>query len=86
MQNAALSRQDMSLVLASAQKRLDFMDVAATMRRLCGSRGGAARQDFLIAADAGDARKREDGNAACVACKKAKNKNKWRREAKWGIG
>ena len=52
MQNAALSLQGKSRVLASTQKRLKFTDVAATARRLFGSCGGTARQDILITGDA----------------------------------
>ena len=44
VQNAALSRQEESLVPDIGQKSLKFMDVAAAVRRLFGSFGGAARR------------------------------------------
>ena len=52
MQNAALSRREQSPSLASTQRSLAFPDVAMTMRRLSGHRGGAARQDLLAPEDA----------------------------------
>ena len=51
MQDAAPSRLEKSLASASTQRSLIFEDVAMTMRRLFGSRGGAARQDILVEED-----------------------------------
>ena len=48
MQDAALSRQEKSLVLASTQSSPTITDVAAATRRLFGSCKAAARQDILI--------------------------------------
>ena len=52
VRNAGLSRQEKSLVLASGQRGLKFVDVAANMRRLFGSCDGANRQGVLVTVDA----------------------------------
>ena len=51
MQNAAVSRSDKSLVLASVHVNVGLPAVAKQTRRLFGSRGGAARQDALVTAN-----------------------------------
>ena len=52
MRNAALSRREKPLVLASVQGGLGCSDVAKQMRRLFGPGGVAARLDEPAAADA----------------------------------
>ena len=52
IRNAARSHEEQSSVLASTRRSPKFTDVAATMRRLFGSCGGAARHDILITEDA----------------------------------
>ena len=52
IQNAARSRSEKSVLLASAQGNLDFQAVARYMGRLFGSYVGAASPDFLAAAAA----------------------------------
>ena len=49
MDDAALSRHEELLVMASCRECLKFEDVSANMRRLFGSRGGGSRQDALSA-------------------------------------
>ena len=72
LQNAGLSRQEKSLALASSQKSLTFMGVAASMRRLFGSRGGAIRQNVLITQDVEGPFGRESDQGARATYKKAK--------------
>ena len=52
MHNAALPRQEVSLVMASSRERLKFEEVAANMRRLFGSRSRIGRQYALITEEA----------------------------------
>ena len=67
--NAGLPRQEKSLVMASSQRSLSFMDVAAKMRRLFGSRGGRGRQDVLVAEEADGPLVSEKDQEACVTKK-----------------
>ena len=60
IQNAALSKNEKTLVPASLQNTLAFQAVSAQMRRLFGPRGYASRQDVLAAADMNTASKEED--------------------------
>ena len=50
-QDAALPSSEESFILASAQGNSGAPAVAKQTRRLFGSRGDAARQDVLVAAD-----------------------------------
>ena len=59
-------------MLASSQKNLRFVDVAANTRRLFGSRGGAARQDVLVTEDVDEPLGGDGNREACVANKKGK--------------
>ena len=52
IQNAAPSRQEKSLVLATTPESLSFSNAAMTMRRLFGFYGAAGRQEILAAEDA----------------------------------
>ena len=53
MHKTALSKYGKSLVLARIRGTLAFAAVAKQMRRLFGSCGSVARQDVVVAADAG---------------------------------
>ena len=53
MHKAALSKNGKSFLLARIQGALAFATVAKQMRRLFGSCGSVARQDVVVAADAG---------------------------------
>ena len=68
MQNAALSRQERSSVLANTRKSLKCSDVATANRRFFGAGGGAARHETLITeergkrgSDKGQEEKRDSG-------------------------
>ena len=74
MQNAALSRQEKSLVLASTLESLAYMDVAMTMRRLFGTCGGAARRNILVAEDADESLGSDKDQGAREAYRNAKNR------------
>ena len=50
MRNAALSRNEKSLLLAGVRGRLDFRNAAKQMRRFFDPCGRLARQDVLAAA------------------------------------
>ena len=76
MRDAALSENEKSLALASIRSTVAFPEVASQMRRLFGPRGGAARQDVLVAADL-DAASEEEDFARCAGyCKAKKGKGK----------
>ena len=60
---------------ASAQNSLGFVEVAKTMRRLFGSRGGAARPDALVVADVAQYPGGDKDREAPIVWRKAK-KNK----------
>ena len=53
VQNTASSENDMSPVWARVQGAMAFAEAAKQMRRLFGKCGSAAREDVLVAADAG---------------------------------
>ena len=72
MQNAALSRQEKSLVLNSTQQGLKFTDAVATARSLSRSCVGGARQGILVTEDAGGPLWGDKEQGACAANKKAK--------------
>ena len=59
-------------MLAIYQKRLKFVDVAANVRRLLGSSGGAVRRDALVAGDADGPMGGDGDQEAFVTYKKAK--------------
>ena len=59
-------------MLASTRKNPAFSDVAMTMQRLCGSRGGAARPDILAPEDAEKALGSDASKEACAAYREAK--------------
>ena len=69
MQNAGLSGQERSAALAA---RLKFVDVAANMRRLFGSCGGAERQDVLITEEADEPSEEERDREARAKYRKSK--------------
>ena len=54
MDNAALSRHEKSLVMASCHESLRPEDASANMRRLFGSRGSGSRQDALLTEEAAE--------------------------------
>ena len=72
MQNGSLPKSEKSLVLSSIQAYMAFPVVAKQMSRLFWPRGGAARQDVLVAADVDASSKEECDYAAWVARRKAK--------------
>ena len=69
MQNAGLSGQERSAALAA---RLKFVDVAANMRRLFGSCGGAERQDVLITEEADEPSEEDRDREARAKYRKSK--------------
>ena len=71
MQNAALTQNEKTLVLASLGNALAFPQVSAQMRRLSGPRGYASRQDVLVARDTDTVSEKEDSEA-WVAYREAK--------------
>ena len=50
--NAGSPRRGKSLAMANERRISEFVEAAANMRRLCGSRGAGGRQDALIAGEA----------------------------------
>ena len=60
MQNAALTKNEKTLVLASLRNFLSLQSAPAQMRRLFGPCGYASRQDVLVAADMDAAPEEED--------------------------
>ena len=81
---AALQWQERSLELASVQGGLDFLDVANTVRRVFGQRGGSAREDVSLAADADSPSKSGKYNEARVAYRKAKKQSGMKRKEEKG--
>ena len=75
MQNAALTRYEATLVLASLQETLASPEESARMRRSFGPRGYASRQNVPVAADM-DAVSGEKDFEAWVAYRKAKRARK----------
>ena len=75
MQNAALTNNGQTLVLASLGSTLAFQSVPAQMRRFFGPSGYASRQDVLVAADM-DTVSKEEGFGPWVANRKAKRAKK----------
>ena len=74
VQNAGLSRRERSLVLPSSQEGLKFADVAANMRGLFGSFGGAVREGVLVT-ETVDGPPGGDGvQKVCVTYKKAEKR------------
>ena len=63
MQNAALNKNEKSLVLASLGNTLAFPQASAQMRRLFGHCGHASRQDVPVAEDLDTASEEEDFEA-----------------------
>ena len=60
MQNAALSMDEKTIVLASLGNALAFPQAPAQMRRLFGQRGYASRRDVLAAQDMDTVSEEED--------------------------
>ena len=60
MRNAALTKNEKTLVLASLQDTLAFPEVSAQMRRVFGPRGYGSRQDVLESAEMGTVSEEED--------------------------
>ena len=52
LQDAGLSHQEKSLMLASGKEGLESVDMAANLQRFFGSCGRAVRQDVLVTEDA----------------------------------
>ena len=71
MQNAALSKNEKTMALASLGNTLAFPLVSARMRRLFGPCGYASRQDVMVAQDMDTVSEEEDFEA-WVAYRKAK--------------
>ena len=71
MRNAALSKNEKSLVSARIQGTSAFTAEARQMRRLFGSCGSAASQDVLFAADVDLSSENESNHAAWLARRKA---------------
>ena len=65
-------------MLARAQSGLGFSDVGRQVRRLFCPRGGAARQDVLLAAGAVASSDSDQDNAARVVRREVKKKGKRR--------
>ena len=63
MQNAALTQNGQTLVLASLGNALALQSVSAQMRRLSGPCGYASRQHVLVAAEMDTASEEEDCEA-----------------------
>ena len=83
MQDTELFCQEGSLALASGQKGLKFVDVAAKMRRLLGFCVGAVRQDVLIT-EAVDGPSGSAGNkGACVTNKKSEKYGAGQKKVGW---
>ena len=70
MQNAALTKNEKTVALASIREILAFPEVSAQMRRLSGPREYASRQVVLVAADM-DAVHEEEDFEAWMAYRKA---------------
>ena len=79
MQNASFTESEKSLVLAGIQGKIKFSASAKEMRRLFGSRGGAARQSVLVAAETDSSSKEGRERAAWSANRKAKKKKEFAR-------
>ena len=63
MQNAALTKNEKTMVLASLGNALASTQASAQMRRPFGPRGYASRQDVLVAQDMDTAPEEEDFEA-----------------------
>ena len=72
MQHAGFYRRKKPLVLAGGQKSLKCVDVAANMRRLFGSCGGASRQNVPVTEDGDESLGGDRDQEARATCKKAK--------------
>ena len=70
-QNAAVAKNEKTLVLASLGNTLAFPQSSAHMRRLFGPCGYASRRDVLVAQDLDTVSEEEDFEA-CMAYRKAK--------------
>ena len=77
MDDAALSRQEKPLVMASCHKSLRFEDASANMPRLFGLRGGGSRQDALLTEEAAESPLSDTDLDVLAAYRKA-NKNRGR--------
>ena len=75
IQNAALSKNERQLVIASVGSSLAFGHVSAQMRRLFGNIGSSQSMDVLVAQDM-DQVSEEDDFEAWVAYRKAKRAKK----------
>ena len=83
MQNAAFSRSEKSWVLASVQGDLGFPAASKQMRRLFVPRGGAGRQDVLVAANIDLSSEAGTDFEAWVAYREAKKKS-WKKKREDG--
>ena len=72
MGDAALSRHEKTLVMASCRKSLRFKDASANMRRLLGSRGSESRQDALLSEEAAEPHASDEDMDILAAHRKAK--------------
>ena len=79
MQNASFAESEKSLVLAGIQGKIKFSASAEQMQRLFGARGGAARQNVLVAAETDSSLKEGGDRAAWSAYRKAKKKKEFAR-------
>ena len=80
MRNAALSKNEKTLVLASPHNTLATPEASAQMRRLRGPRGYTSRQDVLAAADMDTVSEEEDFEARAAY----REATRARREGKGG--
>ena len=74
MQNTSFTESEKSLVLAGIQGKIKFSASAEQMQRLFGARGGAARQNVLVAAETDSSLKEGGDRAAWSAYCTAKKK------------
>ena len=70
--NAGTPRQEKSLLMAGSPKSLKVIEVAADMRKLFGSRGGAGRQDVSTKGETNGHLVNSRDRGACATYRKAK--------------
>ena len=87
LQNASLSREDKSLVLAGVRGSSGIAEIAQQMRRLFGPTGGSGRQDVLyVAADEGKVISRKGTSESWAGYRKAKEKSKRKTKVAGRVG
>ena len=74
MDNAAFSRDETSLEMASCHKSLKFADASANLRGLYGSRGSGSRQDALFTEETVEPRPSDEDSDILAAYRKADKK------------